>query len=161
MIDGKCLLVWFPNQFLSLRQGQSVRLLAVDGEETVADLNGLNSESESDHVVAFFDQQNVFGARQDVPVTADARTCCITERKHSAGLGNDGEIPLVCHYPDSWHVDKSFRQQLERRDNLKSTNGNTGRPHRPIRRGWILISIFPSPCLVSQVLFPLLHVPHH
>ena len=67
-----------------------------------------DSESESDHVVAFFDQQNVFGTRQDVPVTADARSCWITERKHSAGLGNDGEIPLVCHYADHWHVDKSI-----------------------------------------------------
>ncbi len=73
-----------------------------------------DSESESGHVVAFFDQQNVFGTRQDVPVTADGRTCWITERKHSAGLENDGEIRLVCHYGHPWHVDKSFRHDWKR-----------------------------------------------
>jgi hypothetical protein len=49
-----------------------------------------------------------------VPVSADGRTCWITERKHSAGLGNDGEIPLVCHYGDPWHVDKSLRYDWKR-----------------------------------------------
>jgi hypothetical protein len=71
-------------------------------------VSSANGKSKSGHVVAFFDQQNVIGTRQDEPVTADARSCWITERKHSAGLGNDGDIPLVFHYADHWHVDKSI-----------------------------------------------------